>query len=104
MTKTTFYLQELTGGCYTARKVSGYSEGDIGVHKLGNNTWSATHIPTGTKLTPSNYKTAKQALSEAKNSIVAHADYDERVQKTMESESYKAFARSRYEQSVTTVF
>lgn len=49
-----------------AVKTTGYSEGDIGVHKE-EGFWVATHIPTGLLLTPktSRNKTIKQALNEA---------------------------------------
>ena len=88
-----------------AAKITGYSDGDIGLHKE-QGFWVATHIPTGTKLTPkySRNKTAKTALTEAKRLISEKTDFEQYIQKYMDGDIYDAFQKSRYNQTTTGVF
>ena len=88
-----------------AAKITGYSDGDIGLHKE-QGFWVATHIPTGTKLTPkySRNKTAKTTLTEAKRLISEKTDFEQYVQKYMDGDIYDAFRKSRYNQTTTRVF
>ena len=88
-----------------AAKTTGYSDGDIGLHKE-QGFWVATHIPTGTRLTPKHLrnKTAKTALTEAKRLISEKPDFDQYVQKYMDGDIYDAFQKSKYNQTVTGVF
>lgn len=89
----------------TAVKTTGYSEGDIGVHKE-EGFWVATHIPTGLLLTPktSRNKTMKQAWNEASERINSHENFAKLVEKALKSKEHQSFSDSRYAQSVTKVF
>ena len=106
MKKDTFYIcvREPESKKIVAEKVSGYSEGDIGLHKTADG-WRTTHIPTGNKVISQTFKTAKLALAAAKG-ITTHEgeNFDKRIQEVFEGDAYKAFSKSRYEQTVTTVF
>ena len=114
MKKDTFYLCEFKKGnkSVIARKVSGYSEGVIGLRNdnptddKSLDSWIATHIPTGTKLkrTEETYKTKRQALNAALNIMATMPDFNTTVDEFFESEYGKQFVESRYEQEKTKIF
>ena len=89
----------------SALKVTGYSEGDIGVHKT-KDYWTATHIPTGLRLTSyenlGKHKTRQQALKEA-NKVLENPVCEKSIEKHKETEAYEAFRQSRYNQTVSTL-
>ena len=97
-----------------AEKRSGYSVGDIGLHKgkswSGAEIWIATHIPTGTKLTSTESentganKTRNAALKEAQKRITADENFEQRIADYKKTENFKQFSKSRYNQTVTGVF
>ncbi|GHV36270.1 hypothetical protein FACS1894187_10600 [Synergistales bacterium] len=93
-----------------AVKTQGYSEGDIGLHKEKYSgeleTWIATHIPTGAVLASAAHhcKTRTEALKQAQCKIAEHTNFQEKVEQFKRGEKFKAFQRSRYDQSVTGVF
>jgi hypothetical protein len=89
-----------------AKRVSGYTEGNVGLHKQPDDFWIASHLPTGLRISPilSKNKTRKEALREALKLINERQDYKKLVDSFMESENYKQFAQSKYDQTVTTVF
>ena len=105
MKKDTFYRCVKEDKRIVAAKITGYSDGDIGLHEE-QGFWVATHIPTGTKLTPkySRNKTAKTALTEAKRLISEKTDFEQYIQKYMDGDIYDAFQKSRYNQTTTRVF
>jgi hypothetical protein len=107
MRKQTFYrcVRLSEKGNIVALKTYGYSDGDIGLHK-DDGIWYATYIPNGGLLTPrkSRNNTAKAALAEAKRVISDRKNFEQDVRKFENSWIYKDFAKSKYEQSVTTVF
>ena len=92
-----------------AEKRTGYSEGDIGLHKSkssnGEDIWIATHIPTGLRLmsleSEKINKNRQRALKEAKKILGENSGS---IEKHMKTEQYEAFRKSRYEQTVTKVF
>lgn len=106
MHKDIFYrcLREIDG-TIIAQKTFGFSEGDIGLNEI-NGMWEATHIPTGMKLSPNipQYKTAKAALSNTEKRIADNANFKKLIEQCMESNHYRAFCKSRYEQSITSDF
>ena len=94
-----------------AEKKTGYSVGEIGLHKSRNHRygvdiWVATHIPTGLKLTSpeSDYegvnRTRQRALKEARERLDR---LGEGIEKHMKTKEYEAFRKSRHEQTVSTM-
>ena len=107
MKKASFYICILEGEPkkIVAKKQVGYSEGDIGLHKGIGNIWIATHIPTGLKLTSTRTKTRASALKEARQRLAGKMyELKKSLKAYIETEAFKSFAKSRYEQSDTTVF
>jgi hypothetical protein len=106
MRKAAFYrcLKNEEDGRVFAAKTTGFSDGDIGIHKAGD-YWFATYIPVGCKITPilSHKKTPAAALKEAKNIIAENPDFEARIQEMMNDDSYQAFSQSRYKQECFTV-
>jgi len=93
-----------------ALKISGFAEGDIGLHEIKYNselnTWVATHIPTGLLLIDKRqeyHKTKSSALKSAKAKINLPS-FEQNVKTHMESEGYKTFQQSRYDQCVTYAY
>ena len=94
-----------------ALKVSGYTDGDIGLHKtqsfgMSREGWVATHLETGNKLTPTAviHKTPKAALNEARKIIAENPNYEKRIQQVKEGSIYKEFLQLRNNQTITYNF
>jgi hypothetical protein len=87
-----------------ASKTTGFSDGDIGLHKAGD-YWFATYIPVGRKITPtlSHHKTRAAALREAKILIAGNSDFEVRIQEVKNGDAYRVFSQSRYAQECFTV-
>ena len=92
-----------------AVKTTGFTDGEIGLHKEKYNsevdTWVTTHIPTGCTLTTNEeyFKTRSAALKKAQE-IIQGVNFNTYLDEHKNSESYATFIRSRYEQIVTKNF
>lgn len=85
----------------SALKTEGYVEADLGTHK-SNDLWFVTHVPTGLSIPiGAKGRTAKTALSAAKEVILRTPKFEQLVQETMNTDKYKAFVKSRDEQTIT---
>lgn len=96
-----FYRCMRSGEKFHALRTLGYVEGGIGlVKETKGRGWVATHIPTGTKITPdsSNHKTAKQALLEAEKLIAKSEDILAVIQRLRNTKGYNAFVFDRNRQ------
>ena len=96
MKRGEFFTAHNSTNGVVAVKVKGYFEDGIGICKAGE-YWSATHLVTGLKITPlaAPYKTAKEALSQAKKLIAENREKaEEKIQFTLKSREYQAFLQS----------
>lgn len=89
-----------------AEKVSGYCSGDIGVYKLpdtgSENVWVPVWIPNGLKIAGIQ-KTRIKAIKAAMEVVENVADFNERCVLFEGTDAGKAFAKSKYEQTVTNM-
>ena len=95
MKEGSFYI--CTEDC-EAYLVDGYVDDDIGVWQRNRLNWTATHLETGRNITPksSKHQTPEDALREGRELIAKRKDY---VNSVLETESHRAFVKSRLEQT-----